>query len=102
LRAEHEVKVFENRVLRKTLGSNSDEVTGEGRRLLNDEHHAFYFSTNIRVTKSRRMRWVGHIVRMGERRGVYRVLVSRPEGEKPLGRPKHRGDDIKRDIQEMG
>jgi hypothetical protein len=72
--------------------------------LHNDELHSLYSSPNIvRVIKSRRMRWAGHVARMGERRGVYRVLVGRPEGMRPLGRPKCRWEDnIKMDLREIG
>jgi hypothetical protein len=72
--------------------------------LHNDEHHSLYSSPNIvRVIKSRRMRWAGHVARMGEGRGVYRVLVGRPDGKRPLGRPRRRGkDDIKMDLREIG
>jgi hypothetical protein len=72
--------------------------------LHNDELHSLYSSPNIiRVIKSRRMRWEGHVARMGEGRGVYRVLVGRPEGKRPLGRPRRRWeDDIKMDLREMG
>jgi hypothetical protein len=72
--------------------------------LHNDELHSLYSSPNIvRVIKSRRMRWVGHVARMGEGRGVYRVLVGRPEGKRPLGRPRRRWEDnIKKDLREIG
>jgi hypothetical protein len=74
------------------------------RKLHNDELHNLYSSPNIiRVIKSRRMRWVGHVARMGEGRGVYRVLVGRPEGKRPLGRPRRRWEDnIKMDLREIG
>jgi hypothetical protein len=73
-------------------------------KLHNDELHNLYSSPNIvRVIKSRRMWWAGHVARMGERRGVYRVLVGRPEGKRPLGRPRRRWEDnIKMDLREMG
>jgi hypothetical protein len=72
--------------------------------LHNDELHDLYSSPNIvRVIKSRKMRWAGHVARMGEGRGVYRVLVGRPEGKRPLGRPRRRREDnIKMDLREMG
>jgi hypothetical protein len=80
LREEHMLRVFENRVLRRIFGSQRDEVTGEWRRLHNEELNDLYSSPNIvRVIKSRRMRWAGHVARMGEGRGAYRVLVGRPE-----------------------
>jgi hypothetical protein len=96
--------VFENRVLRRIFGSRRDEVTGEWRRLHNGKLNDLYSSPNIfRVIESRRMRWAGHVGRMGERRGVYRVSVGRPEGKCPLGRPRRRWEDnIKLDLQEVG
>jgi hypothetical protein len=79
--------VFENRVLRRTFGPKRDGVTGEWRRLHNEELNDLYSSPNIiRVIKSRRMKWARHVARMGERRGAYRILVGRPEGRRPLGR----------------
>ena len=79
-------------------------MTGEWRRLHNEELNDLYCSPNIvRVIKLRRMRWVGNIARMEERRGVYRVLVGKPEGKRPLGRHRLRWeDDIKMDLQEVG
>jgi hypothetical protein len=80
LREEHRLRVFENRVLRRIFGSKKDEVTGGWRKLHNEELHNLYSSPSIiRVTKSRRMRWSGHVARMGERRNVYRILVGKPE-----------------------
>jgi hypothetical protein len=90
LEEEHRLKVFENRVLRKIFGPEREEV-GSCRKLHNDELHSLYSSPNIvRVIKSRRMRWGGHVAHMGEGRGIYRVLVGRPKGKRPLGRPRHR------------
>jgi len=85
------------------LDLERDEVTGEWRKLHNEELNDVYFSPNIvRVIKSRRMRWAGHIARMGKSRGVFRVLVGKPEGKRPLGRPRHRWEDnIKMDLQEV-
>jgi hypothetical protein len=81
---EHRLCVFENRVLRKIFGPKKEE-DGSWRKLYNDELHSLYSSPNIvRVIKSRRMRWVGHVARMGEGRGVYRDLVGRLEGSRPL------------------
>jgi hypothetical protein len=80
--------VFENRVLRGIFGLKRDEVTGEWRKLHNVELNNLYSSPNIvRVIKSRRMRWVGHVARMGERRCIYRILVGKPEGKSHLGDP---------------
>ena len=81
-----------------------DEVTGEWRRLHNEELNDLYFSPNkVRVIKSRRIRWAGHVAHMGEERGVYRVLVGKPEGKRPLGRPRCRWvDNIRMDLQEVG
>jgi len=91
LREEHKLKVFENRVWRRIFGSKRDKVTGEWRKLHNEECNDLYSSPNIvRVTKLRRMKWAGHVACMGKRRGIYRVLVGRPEGRRPLGRPRHR------------
>jgi hypothetical protein len=83
--------VFENRVLRRVFGPKRDAVTGEWRKLHNEELNDLYSLPNIlRVVKSRRMRWAGHVARMGKRRGVHRVLVGKPEGKRPLGRPRRR------------
>jgi len=104
LREECRLRVFENRGLRGIFGPTRDEVTGEWRKLHIEELNDPYCSPNIvRVIKSRRMRWVGYVARMGERRGVYRVLVGTPEVKRPLGRAGRRWEDnIKIDIQEMG
>jgi len=104
LRKEGKLRVFENIVLRTIFGPRSDEVTGEWRRLHNEELNDLYRSPNIvRVIKSRRMRWAGHVARMGEERRVYRVLVGKPEGRRPLGRPRRRWvDNIRMDLQEVG
>ena len=85
------MRLFENMVLRRIFGPNSDEVTGEWRKIHNEELSDPYSSpNNVRVIKSRRMRWAGHVAGMGERRGVHRVLVGKPEGKRPLGRPRRR------------
>jgi len=90
LREERKLRVIENMVLR-IFGPRRDELTGEWRRLYNEELNDLYSSPNIvRVIKSRRMIWAGHVARMGEERGVYRVLVGKPEGKKPLGKPRRR------------
>jgi hypothetical protein len=90
-------------VLRRIFGPKRDEVTGEWRRLHNKGLYALYSSPNIRVIKSRRLRWAGHVARMGERRGAYRALVGKPEGRRPLGRPRRRWEDnIKKDLREVG
>ena len=96
--------MFENRVLRRIFGPKRDEVTGEWRKLHIEEFNDLYFSPNIVwEIKSRRMRWVGHVAHMGGRRGVYRALVVKSEGERPLGRNRHRQkDNIKMDFQEVG
>ena len=95
---------FENRVLRRVFGPKRNEVTGESRKLYNEELRDLYFLPNIvRVVKSRRMRWAGHVARMGEGSGVHRVLVGKPEGKRPFGRPRRRWEDnIKMYRQEMG
>ena len=91
-------------MLRRIFGPKRDKVTGEWRKLHNEELKGLYSSPNIvRVIKSRRMRWAGHVAHMGEGRGVYRVLVGKPEGKRPLGRPRHRWEDnIRMDLQEVG
>jgi hypothetical protein len=96
--------VFENRVLRRVFGPKRDEVTVELRKLHKKELRDLYSLPNIvRVVKSRRMRWAGHVALMGEERGVHRVLVGKPEGKRPLGRPRRRWDDnIKMELQEVG
>jgi hypothetical protein len=95
--------MFENKVLR-IFGPKRDEVTTEWRRLCNEELNDLYSSPSIgRVIKSRRMRLTGHVARMGERKGVYKVLVGKHEGKRPLGRPRRRWEDnIRMDLQEMG
>ena len=91
-------------MLRRVFGPKRDEVTGNGEKLHNEELSDLYSLPNIvRMVKSRRMRWAGHLERMGEGRGVYRVLVRKPEGKRPLGRPRRRWEDnIKMDLQEVG
>jgi len=80
-----------------------DEVTGEWRKLHNEELNDLYASPNVvQVIKSKRMRWAGHVACMGDGRGMYRVLVGKPEGKRPMGRPRHRWEDIKIDLQEVG
>jgi hypothetical protein len=96
--------VFENRVLRRIFGPKRDEATGEWRRLHNGELNDLYSSPNIiRVIKSRRMSWAEHVACMGEKRGAYRVFVVRPEGRRPLGRPRRIWEDnIKMNLQGVG
>ena len=92
------------RVLRRVFGPKRNEVTGVWRKLHNEELRDLYSLPNIvRVVKSRRKKWAGHVARMGEGRGVHRVLVGKPEGKRPLGRPRRRWEDnIKMDLQEVG
>jgi hypothetical protein len=103
LREEHRLRVFENRVLRRIFGPKREE-DGSWRKLHNDKLYNLYSSPNIvRVIKSRRIRWAGHVARMGEGSGVYRVLVGRSEGKRPLGRPRRMWEDnIKMDLGEIG
>ena len=103
LREERKLRVFENIVLRIIFGPRRDKVTGEWRRLHNEELNDLYSSPNIvRVIKSRRVRWAGHVAHMGEERGAYRVLVGKAEGKRPLGRPRRRWvDNIRMDLQEV-
>ena len=91
MREERRLRVFENMLLRRVFGPKRDEVRGEWRKLHNEELSYLYSLPNIvRVVKSRRMRWAGHVARMGEGKVVYRVLVWKTEGKRPLGRPRHR------------
>ena len=90
-------------MLRSIFGPKRDEDTGDWRKLHNEELNGLYCSPNIvRVIKSKRMRWEGHVARMGERKGVYRVLVGKPEGKRPLRRPRRRWENIKMALQEVG
>jgi hypothetical protein len=94
--------VFENRVLRRIFGTKRDEVTGEWRKLNNEELRDLYSSPSIRIMKSRRMRWAGHVARMMEKRNACRLLVGTPEGKSPLGRPRRRWvDNIRMDLGEV-
>ncbi|KAJ4427596.1 hypothetical protein ANN_25244 [Periplaneta americana] len=104
LREEQRLRVFENKVLRKIFWAKRDEVTGEWRKLHKAELHALYSSADIiRNIKSRRLRWAGHVARMGESRNTHRVLVERPKGKGPLGRSRRRWEDnIKMDLREVG
>jgi hypothetical protein len=104
LREEQRLRVFENRVLRRIIGLKRDEVTGKWRKLYNGEIHNFYSSPDIiRQIKSRRIRWAGHVARMGEGRKVYRILVGKPEGKRPPERPRRIGEDrIRMDLRETG
>jgi hypothetical protein len=104
LREEGRFKVFENRVLRRIFGPMRVKVTGERRKLLNEELNDLCCAHNIvGVIKSRRMRLAGHVARMGERRGAYRVLVGKLEGKRQLGKPGRRCEDSnKMNIQEVG
>jgi hypothetical protein len=104
LREEHRLRVFENRVLRGMFGPTRDEATGEWRNFHSEELHNLYSSPDvIRQIKSRRMRWAGRVARMGEGRNMYRVLVGKREGKRPLERPRRRWEDgIKMDLREIG
>ncbi|KAJ4441605.1 hypothetical protein ANN_11461 [Periplaneta americana] len=98
LREEHRLRVFDNKVLRKIFGAKRDEVTGEWKKLRNKEMHALYSSPDIiRNIKSRRLRWAGHVARMGESRNAYRVLVGRSEGKRCRWE-----DNIKMNLREVG
>jgi len=104
LREERKLRVFENMVLRRIFGPRRDEVVGERRRLHKEELNNLYSSPHIvRVIKSRRMRWAGHMARMGEERRVCRVLMGKPKGKRPLGRPRRKWvDNIRMEFQEVG
>jgi hypothetical protein len=101
LREEHRQRVFEDR---RIFGPKRDKVTGEWRKLHNEELHILFSSPHIiRQIKSRRMRWAGHIARMGEERNMYRALMGKPEGKRPPGRPRRRWEDgIRMDLSEIG
>jgi hypothetical protein len=96
--------VFVNRVLRKIFGPKRDEVTGEWRKLHNKELRDLYSSPSIiRIIKLRRMRWAGHVARMGEKKNLYRLLVGNAEGKRPLARPRHKWvGNIRMDLGEVG
>ena len=104
LREERRLRVFGNRMLRRIFGPKRDEVTREWRKLHNEELNHLYSSPNIvRVIKSRRMKWAGHVARMGERRGAYWILVGKPKGKRQLWRSRLRWENsIKMDLQEVG
>jgi hypothetical protein len=100
---ERRLRVFDNRVLRGIFGLKRDEVTEEWRKLHNEKLHDLYSSpTIVWVIKSRKIRWAGHVTQIGEGRGMYRVSVWKHEGKRPLGRPRHRWEDIKMNLQEVG
>ena len=102
LREERRLRVFENRVLRRVFGPKRNEVKGEWRKLHEELSDLYSLPNIVRVLKSRRMRRVGHVARMGEGRDVHKVLVGKPEGKRPLGRPRHRWEDnIKMDLEEV-
>jgi hypothetical protein len=100
LREAHRLRVFENRVLRRIFGPKKDDVTGRWRKLHKEEIHNLYSSPSIISTMKSRMRWAGHVARMGEKRNACRILVGKPEGKGPLGRPRRRWvDNIKMDLR---
>jgi hypothetical protein len=92
--------VFEYRALRRIFGPKRDEVIGGWRKLHNEELHNLYCSPSIiRIIKSRRLRWAGNVARMGEKINAYRILAEKPEGKRPLGRPRRRWkDNIRMDL----
>jgi hypothetical protein len=104
VREEHKLRVFENRVLRRIFGTKRDRVMGGWRTLHNEELHNLYSSPSIiRIIRSRRMKWAGHVARMGEKRNVYRLLVGEPDGKRPLERQRRRWiDKFKMDLLDIG
>ena len=103
LREESRLRVFENRILRRIFGPKRDE-NGEWRRLHNEELHGLYRLPNVvRVIKSRRLRWAGHVVRMTQGRSAFKILTDKPTGKRPLGRPRCRWEvNIRMDLEEIG
>jgi hypothetical protein len=100
---KHRLRVFENRALRRICGPRRDEVTGEWRKLHNEVIHNLYSFPDIRQVKSRRMGWVGHVARMEKERKMYKVLVGKPEGKRPLGRRRRRWENgVRMDLREIG
>jgi hypothetical protein len=104
LREEDRLRVFENRVLGRVFGPKKNDVTGEWRKLHNEELRDLYsLPSIIRIIKSWRMTWAGHVARMEVKRNAYRLLVGKPEGKRPLGRPRLRWvDNIRMDLGEVG
>jgi hypothetical protein len=100
----HRLRLLVNRVLRRVFGPKTDEVTGEWRKLYNEDLHNLYSSTDIiRQVKSWRMRWAGHVARTGEERKLYKLLVGKPEGKRPMGRSRRRWENgIRMDLREIG
>jgi hypothetical protein len=100
LMEEHRLRVFQNKVLRRIFGPKGDGMTGGWRKLHNEELRDLYSSPSIiKIIKPRRMKWAGHVTRMGEKRNAYRLLVGKPEGKRPLERPRHRWvNNIKMDL----
>jgi hypothetical protein len=90
---EQRLRIFKNKVLRRVFGSKRNEITGEWRILHYGELYALYSTPNIQVIKSKRLKYTGHTAYIGESRGAHRVLVGKPEGGRPLGRPMHRWED---------
>jgi hypothetical protein len=104
LREEYRLRVFENRALKRIFGPKRDGVMEDWRKLRNEELHNLYCSPSIiRMNKSRRMKWAGHVTRMMEKRNTYRVLMGKPEGKRPLGRYRRRWEDnVKMNLGEIG
>jgi hypothetical protein len=104
LSEEHRLRVFENRVLRRIFKPTRNEVMGEWRKLHNEELRNLYSSPDIiRQIKSMRIKWAGHVARKGEDRKLYKIFMGKPEGKRPLGRPKRRWKDgIRMDLREIG
>ena len=96
------LRTFKNRILRRIFGPKRDE-NGEWRRLHNEVLHSLYSSPKVRVIKSRRFRWAGHVARMEEGRSAFKILTGKPTGKRPLGRPRRRcEDDVRMDLEKIG